>query len=139
MILLASVLVLWGFTIRVSTEIPEDLQSTANTWAFLASMGRRCETRLQVYGYAGVDDEACRDFEDQFARISAELSAKKEAFLDAARAVDASQSLAVHMEWKFLIQGFQDSQAQVFKAIEHILFLKENEIGRRKKPARGKR
>jgi uncharacterized protein (DUF2164 family) len=136
---LTSVLVLWGLTIMAAAEIPGDVRSTANTWAFLASMGQRCETRLQVYGYAGVHDEVCRDFEDQFTRINAELRAKKEVFLDAARAADATQSLAVRMEWTFFLQGFHDSQAQVFKTMEHILFLRQNEIDRKKKPERGKR
>jgi hypothetical protein len=90
-ILLAAALALGGLIVSVAAEIPEDLWSTANTWAFLASMGQRCETRLEWQGYAGVNDEVCQDFQDQDTHVSTEFSAKKEAFEDAARAVDATR------------------------------------------------
>jgi hypothetical protein len=49
--------------IPVAAEIPSDLQSVANTWEFLAAMGRRCETRLEWQGYAGANEEVCLDFQ----------------------------------------------------------------------------
>jgi hypothetical protein len=92
-ILLAAALALGGLIVSVAAEIPEDLRSTANTWAFLASMGQRCETRLEWQGYAGVNDEVCQDFQDQYTHVSTEFSAKKDAFEDAARAVDATRGI----------------------------------------------
>jgi hypothetical protein len=118
------VLTIGGLIASVAAEIPEDLRVTANTWAFLASMGRRCETRLEWQGYAGVHEDVCRDFEAQYARISAEFSEKQKAFRSAARAIDASSSRAAQLEWDFFMQGFQASTEQVFKAMQHILFLK---------------
>jgi hypothetical protein len=62
-IALTLMLALGAFMIPVAAEIPSDLQSVANTWEFLAAMGRRCETRLEWQGYAGVNEEVCLDFQ----------------------------------------------------------------------------
>jgi hypothetical protein len=131
-IALTLMLALWAFMIPVSAEIPSDLQSVANTWEFLAAMGRRCETHLEWQGYAGVNEEVCLDFQKQFARVSAEFSTKAAAFEEAARAVDATQSLAERTEFNFFMQRLQASTEQAFKAMQHILFLKQNEIDKRK-------
>jgi hypothetical protein len=56
-------------------------------------MGQRCETRLEWQGYAGVNDEVCQDIQDQYTGVSTEFSAKKAAFEDTARAVDATRGI----------------------------------------------
>jgi hypothetical protein len=61
-ILLMVALVLGGLIASVAAEIPADVRATAETWGFLAAMGRRCETRLEWLGYAGTQEDVCRDF-----------------------------------------------------------------------------
>jgi hypothetical protein len=139
MMLHVVMLVLWVLMTSVAAEIPGDLRAVANTWAFLAAMGQRCDTRLEVFGYAGLSEEVCLDFEAQYTRVSEEFSATRQSFEDAARAVEASGSQAVKMEWHLFMHDFEASTTQVFKAMQHVIFLKQNELDKRKKPERGKR
>jgi hypothetical protein len=134
-----STLILWGLVISAAAEIPEELRSTANAWSFLADMSRRCETHLQVYGYPGVHEEVCQDFEAQYTRLGSEFSEKRQAFEDAARVIDASPSYAVRVEWQFFMQRLQAPTDQVFKVMQHIIFLRQNELDRKKKSAPGKK
>jgi hypothetical protein len=132
-------LVLGALLTSLAADIPSDVRAVANTWAFLAAMGQRCETRLEVYVYAGLSDEVCHDFEDQYARVSGELPSNKAAFEDAARAIAASRSIAAQVEWDLFMHGFETSTAQVFKAMQHVFFLQKYEIDKRKRQERGKR
>jgi hypothetical protein len=122
-----------------AAQIPQDLQAMANTFSFLAALGTRCETRLEVYGYTGVSDEVCQDFERQYARVTEEFSAKRASIEAAMEAAVTSPSLAVRMEWEFFMRDFETATQKVFKAMQHIIFLRQTEVDKRKQSERGKR
>ena len=127
-------LVTAGGPATAAAQIPPELRTVANTWAFLASMGRRCETRLQWQGYAGVHEDVCRDFERQYDRVTTEFLGAQDVFDTARSAADAARSYAARVEWDLFLHEFQRSTQQVFKAMDHIIFLRESEAEKRKKP-----
>jgi hypothetical protein len=122
-----------------AAEIPEDLRAVAHDWAFAASVARQCDARLDAHGAAGLRDEVCRDFQQQVARVVTELSAKTEAFRNAAAAVEASSSLANRVEWDLFMAGFLRSKEQVAKTMERVQRLEQQGLSKTPTHKRGKR
>jgi hypothetical protein len=129
-----SAVLLFGMLISpAAAQLPAEVEKMANTWEFLAALAVRCDTRLTVFGYAGIREDVCTDFLTQAKVASEAAEATKDTFEKGVGEAYASRSPRVIREWDAVMNRLETSLKAVSKTRQHIDFLRQAETERQKK------